>query len=162
MAFSGNRNDKPDLAIITGAEEGSTGIEEESVGPEDAITEPFYPTLIRVATNALTIDLLTTRLREKEIELAPDFQRRRSRPDPLEFPSSQIVDGCLSAWTELRASQGRAVMPAARDRQRYVLEQMVRTGSITAQEAEDAARQPIRLVEAETRTVLVTAPGLFG
>jgi hypothetical protein len=72
-----NPPDELDLgdAVITEVEQGSTGIEEEDLGPEEAITEPFDPTLIRVATNALTIDLLTARLREKEIELAPDFQR---------------------------------------------------------------------------------------
>jgi membrane peptidoglycan carboxypeptidase len=40
-------------------------------------------------------------------------------------------------------------MPAARERQRYVLEQMVHTGTVTAQEADEAARQPIRLVPPE-------------
>ena len=73
---AGDVNGPEDADLLsTEHEEGATGVEQEDVGPEATITEPFDPTLIRVATNALTIDLLTARLREKEIDLAPDFQR---------------------------------------------------------------------------------------
>ena len=52
-----------------------TGVEPEDYSSDEAITEPFDPTHIRVTTKQLTIDLLLTRIREGEIDLAPDFQR---------------------------------------------------------------------------------------
>ncbi len=53
-----------------------TGIEPEITESDDQITEPFDPTLIRVETKPLSMDLLISRIREKEINLMPDFQRR--------------------------------------------------------------------------------------
>ncbi len=52
-----------------------TGVEVEDSGNE-TITEPFDPTLIRVDTKPMTIDLLLARIRHGEIDLAPDFQRK--------------------------------------------------------------------------------------
>lgn len=52
------------------------GIEIEDISGEDRITSPFDPTLIRVEPRPLTIDLMMARLREDEIDLAPDFQRK--------------------------------------------------------------------------------------
>jgi uncharacterized protein with ParB-like and HNH nuclease domain len=49
-----------------------TGIEVER---DEAITEPFDPTLIRVDTRPMTIDLLLSRIKHDELDLAPDFQR---------------------------------------------------------------------------------------
>jgi hypothetical protein len=56
--------------------ERSTGVEPEDVVGADSISSPFDPTLIRVDIRPLTIDLLLARLRENEIDLAPDFQRK--------------------------------------------------------------------------------------
>ncbi len=53
-----------------------TGIEPEITESDDQITEPFDPTLIRVETKPLSMDLLISRIREKEINLMPDFQRK--------------------------------------------------------------------------------------
>lgn len=53
-----------------------TGIESETIESDDQITEPFDPTLIRVETKPLSMDLLISRIREGEINLMPDFQRR--------------------------------------------------------------------------------------
>lgn len=58
--------------------DGSTGVEIEVEEPqlEETITEPFDPTLIRVESKLITIDLLVTRIREGELDLTPDFQRK--------------------------------------------------------------------------------------
>ncbi len=53
-----------------------TGIEPEITENDDQITEPFDPTLIRVETKPLSMDLLISRIREGEINLMPDFQRK--------------------------------------------------------------------------------------
>ncbi|HEV3317245.1 MAG TPA: DUF262 domain-containing protein [Candidatus Angelobacter sp.] len=64
--------DQPFLSLF----ERGTGIEDEEVGTDATITEPFDPTLIRVSAKTITIDLLVARLRRNEINLAPDFQRK--------------------------------------------------------------------------------------
>lgn len=51
-------------------------IESEEIGGEELITEPFDPTLIRVETKPMTIDLVLARIRENEIDLKPGFQRK--------------------------------------------------------------------------------------
>jgi len=56
--------------------DGSTGVEIEDVSPPDKITRPFDPTLIRVETHILSIDLIVTRIQEGEIDLVPSFQRK--------------------------------------------------------------------------------------
>ncbi|WP_062207665.1 DUF262 domain-containing protein [Streptomyces sp. NBRC 109706] len=57
-----------------------TGVELEEPADEaddpDAISAPFRPESIRIETQATTVDLLLSRLREGMIDLAPDFQRR--------------------------------------------------------------------------------------
>ena len=53
-----------------------TGIEPETTESDGQITKPFDPTLIRVETKPLSMDLLISRIREKEINLMPDFQRQ--------------------------------------------------------------------------------------
>lgn len=53
-----------------------TGVEIESTEGEDRITEPFDPTLIRVATKPMSMDLLIARIKEKELDLMPGFQRK--------------------------------------------------------------------------------------
>ncbi len=60
-------------------EVGGTGLEEE---PEDdagtgfEITEPFDPARIRVDTKPMVISLLMDRIRNREIDLTPGFQRK--------------------------------------------------------------------------------------
>jgi hypothetical protein len=51
-----------------------TGLEVER--PAEAISVPFDPEKIDVVTVARTIDLLLIRLKEGELDLSPDFQRR--------------------------------------------------------------------------------------
>lgn len=53
-----------------------TGVETEDYGSNEASNELFDPTNIRVTTQPLTIDLLLSRIKEGEIDLAPDFQRK--------------------------------------------------------------------------------------
>jgi len=53
-----------------------SGIEPEITESDDQITEPFDPTLIRVETKPLSMDLLISRIDNKEIDLMPDFQRQ--------------------------------------------------------------------------------------
>jgi hypothetical protein len=51
------------------------GVEQETVGFRDRITKPFDPNLISVSTQTFTIDLILARIRNKELNLDPDFQR---------------------------------------------------------------------------------------
>lgn len=53
-----------------------TGLEVERTDPSPLISAPFDPAKIDVFTQSRTIDLLLTRLREGEMDLSPDFQRR--------------------------------------------------------------------------------------
>ena len=73
------------LRDVSGPEENSqqewvpdngTGVEIEDHSSNEAITEPFDPTYIRIDTKAITIDLLLSRIKHGEIDLAPDFQRK--------------------------------------------------------------------------------------
>lgn len=55
---------------------GGTGLEEEDTGGGFEITEPFDPARIRVDTKPMVISLLMDRIRNKEIDLTPGFQRK--------------------------------------------------------------------------------------
>ena len=57
-------------------EVGGTGLEEEDTGGGIEITEPFDPARIRVETKPMVISLLMDRIRNKEIDLTPGFQRK--------------------------------------------------------------------------------------
>ena len=66
--------------LPTPIDDGSTGIEIED--PSDdittdsgIITEPFDPTMIRVITKPMTIDLVLKRIKEDAIDLSPNLQR---------------------------------------------------------------------------------------
>jgi len=63
--------DEADLAP-NGIEEEGVELDEESAG---VIQKPFDPSKIRMELWSPTIDLLIKRIREKEIDLTPDFQR---------------------------------------------------------------------------------------
>ena len=69
---------QPNLELLLETDEGFEveGTEDTPDAEGGSIVEPFDPTLIRVSTVPLTVDLLVTRLRNDEIDLAPDFQRR--------------------------------------------------------------------------------------
>jgi hypothetical protein len=55
----------------------ASGLEvERAASPEATIRAPFDPSTIDVVTQVRTVDLLLTRLREGELDLSPDFQRR--------------------------------------------------------------------------------------
>ena len=73
-----NNNELNDFSQNKGPEcfDDGSGIEPEIIESEDKITEPFDPTLIRVETKPLSMDILISRIREKEIDLMPDFQRK--------------------------------------------------------------------------------------
>lgn len=51
-------------------------IEDVDVDSEERIIEPFDPTLIRVDTKPMTIDLLLSRIAYQELDLQPGFQRK--------------------------------------------------------------------------------------
>ncbi len=53
-----------------------TGVELEDTSGDVQITEPFDPSLIRVDTKPMTIDLLRLRIAYNELDLAPGFQRK--------------------------------------------------------------------------------------
>lgn len=57
-------------------DDGSTGVEVEDVIGDALITEPFDPTLIRVNTKHMTIDLLLRRVDDGSLDLSPAFQRK--------------------------------------------------------------------------------------
>lgn len=69
-------NDIYDDSDIVEPFEKDSGVEVEEVVGEDRRDSPFDPTLIRVETRPLTIDILISRMKEDEINLAPDFQRK--------------------------------------------------------------------------------------
>lgn len=68
-------------------------VEEEEVTGEDVITSPFDPTLIRVETQVTTINLVLARIKEGEIDLAPDFQRKAGiwKPEAM----SRLIESML-------------------------------------------------------------------
>ncbi|GAB4291392.1 MAG: DUF262 domain-containing protein [Oscillatoriaceae cyanobacterium] len=74
-----------------------TGIEEETepdyTEGEPSITEPFDPTLIRIETRTMTIDLVLTRIKEGELDLEPTFQRKSSIWKPQE--QSRLIESLL-------------------------------------------------------------------
>ncbi len=53
-----------------------TGVEQEDISGGERIIDPFDPTLIRVDTRPMTIDLLRSRIEYQELDLAPSFQRK--------------------------------------------------------------------------------------
>ncbi len=58
-------------------EDDGTGVEIEDAELSEPITSPFDPSLIRVVTRPMTIDLLISRMKEGEIDLTPGFQRKQ-------------------------------------------------------------------------------------
>ena len=56
-------------------EEDESGLEIEQEDPQEKITEPFDPEQIKIRTSPLLVEQLISRIKHKEIDLAPDFQR---------------------------------------------------------------------------------------
>ncbi|MEH2114999.1 DUF262 domain-containing protein [Nostoc sp.] len=52
------------------------GEEDEITIVEEEISEPFDPTKIRIETRQISVDYLMDRIRNNEIELSPEFQRK--------------------------------------------------------------------------------------
>jgi hypothetical protein len=83
----------PTLEELTSDGQGS-GLEvERADSPEGAIRAPFDPSKIDVITQVRTVDLLLTRLREGELDLSPDFQRRANIWD--ENRKSSLIESML-------------------------------------------------------------------
>lgn len=87
---SGPNDDSVVLEELTSDGEGS-GLEVEK--SEGIINAPFDPAQIDVITQARTIDLLLTRLREGELDLSPDFQRRSNLWNPAR--KSALIESLL-------------------------------------------------------------------
>ena len=68
-------NNETDSAISTTQD----GAEYEDTG----ITKPFDPTLINIRTTQMSLDALIARIREKEIDLSPSFQRKEVWKDEI-------------------------------------------------------------------------------
>src|SRR5260370_42126403 len=68
-----------ELSEFAGAEpaaDNGTGVEREDTSSDERITDPFDPTLIRVETKTMTIDLLLKRIEHHELDLTPGCQRK--------------------------------------------------------------------------------------
>jgi len=74
-------------------EVGGTGLEEEDTGGAFEITDPFDPARIRVDTKPMVISLLMDRIRNKEIDLTPGFQRKGGIWSPK--AKSQLIESLL-------------------------------------------------------------------
>jgi hypothetical protein len=73
----GFSNEAPAILEELTSDGRASGLEvERGHNPEGAIRAPFDPSQIDVITQTRTVDLLLTRLREGELDLSPDFQRR--------------------------------------------------------------------------------------
>jgi hypothetical protein len=72
----------------------ASGLEvERGHNPEGAIRTPFDPAKIDVITQTRTVDLLLTRLKEGELDLSPDFQRRANIWDDTR--KSSLIESML-------------------------------------------------------------------
>jgi len=70
-----------------------SGLEEEDTGGGFEITDPFDPGRIRVDTKPMVISLLMDRIRNKEIDLTPGFQRKGGIWSPK--AKSQLIESLL-------------------------------------------------------------------
>jgi hypothetical protein len=74
-------------------EVGGIGLEEEDTGSGFEITQPFDPARIRVETKPMVISLLMDRIRNREIDLTPGFQRKGGIWSPR--AKSQLIESLL-------------------------------------------------------------------
>ena len=61
----------------TDSDADESGLEIEREDTQERITEPFDPEQIKIRTSPLLVGQLISRIKHKEIDLAPDFQRQR-------------------------------------------------------------------------------------
>lgn len=61
----------------TDSDADESGLEIEREVPEETITHPFNPEQIKINTRTVLVEQLVSRIKHKEIDLAPDFQRQR-------------------------------------------------------------------------------------
>lgn len=73
--------------------ESATGIEDEDTSYAEEITDPFDPNLVRIDRDVPTIELLMTRVKEGEIDMQPDFQRKAGIWDTR--TQSRLVESLL-------------------------------------------------------------------
>src|SRR5260370_5618703 len=74
-------------------ESGGTGLEDEDTGGGFEITKPFDPARIRVDTRPMVISLLMDRIRNREIDLTPGFQRKGGIWSPR--AKSRLIESLL-------------------------------------------------------------------
>ena len=74
-------------------DEPDIGVEAEREDPQERITEPFDPEPIKISTKTPTLDQIITRIKYKEIDLAPDFQRMRGIWNPVR--KSRLIESLL-------------------------------------------------------------------
>jgi hypothetical protein len=73
--------------------EPDSGVEEEKEDPQLSVQLPFDPSKIKVRTAQVLVDQLVERIRRKEIDLAPDFQRMRGIWKPVN--KSRLIESLL-------------------------------------------------------------------
>jgi hypothetical protein len=64
--------------LLTVEDEGiyGTGVEDEDTVADGKIEKPFDPSLIRIETQAMSLDTVLARIQEAELDLQPGFQRK--------------------------------------------------------------------------------------
>ncbi len=70
-----------------------SGVENEQDDPQVEITHPFDPEKIKVRTVNVVVEQVVSRIRYKEIDLAPDFQRMRGIWNPQR--KSSLIESLL-------------------------------------------------------------------
>ncbi|MCY4026803.1 MAG: DUF262 domain-containing protein [Acidobacteria bacterium] len=73
--------------------EPDSGVDEERDDPELPVEHPFDPSKIKVRTIPILVDQLVERIRHREIDLAPDFQRMRGIWKPVN--KSRLIESLL-------------------------------------------------------------------
>lgn len=63
--------------IVPDSKPDESGLEIEREDPEETITHPFNPEQIKINTRHILVEQFVSRIKHKEIDLAPDFQRLR-------------------------------------------------------------------------------------
>ena len=76
-----------------GADEDGLAPEQEDDSHEEAIRHPFDPEKIRVRTLSVLVDQLMSRVKHKEIDLAPEFQRLAGIWGPLQ--QGRLIESLL-------------------------------------------------------------------
>ena len=75
--ITGTAQDNNAASLVSDGEQVEDGVEVEGEDESLPIEHPFNPEKISIATKSPTIDLIVSRIEEKEIDLEPDFQREQ-------------------------------------------------------------------------------------